>query len=175
MMMKSGDQIFYPMQGVGIIESIETHQFTEVPMEYYKVYFPLNRMNILIPQDKAAGKGMRPLATPEALDQSRAVFFGKPMKLPPDPAKRRLTIQAKIESGNLFETAAVIRDLVCMEQQQVRLTPYDRSSLQTVCKLLALELMFIEEVPLELAKQLIKEDIELRLSGDEQAFYRYKL
>jgi RNA polymerase-interacting CarD/CdnL/TRCF family regulator len=84
-----------------------------------------------------------------------------------------LIVQAHIESGGLFEAAMVIRDLVCFRQHE-RLTPYDRNSLQTVCNLLAFELMFIEEVPLELAKQLIKEDIELRLSGDETAFYRYE-
>ncbi|MCL2233927.1 MAG: CarD family transcriptional regulator, partial [Treponema sp.] len=61
-------RIVYPSQGVGIVRSIEEKVFKDNQVLYYVIYLEVSDMTIMVPVDKAAGLGIRPIvAKDEAL------------------------------------------------------------------------------------------------------------
>lgn len=170
---KPGDRVFYPLQGAGIVKDLEMHEFSGRRRKYLSITFPLNKLDILIPQEHVAELGIRPLSTPDVLDQSRARFFEEYKSLPQDPTKRRSLLQSKIKTGSLADEMELIRDLICSGKEPVRLSHHDRYILEVACRMLISEMMFIEDISYDFAKQLVKEDMEIRLNGDEKYFFRY--
>ncbi|WNS43947.1 hypothetical protein [Paenibacillus sp. MMS20-IR301] len=171
--MFSGDLIFYPLQGAGIVNAQEVHEFQGEAQKYFKVFIPLSKLEILIPHHKAAELGIRPLSTLDVLDRSRARFFDPSLPLPADPAQRRNLLQAKLTTGALTDEVELIRDLVCADKDTIRFSRHDRYMLQTACRMLISELMVAEDISYEFARQIVEEDIEIRVSGDERYYYRY--
>ena len=55
---KSGQEIVYPLQGVGHIQSIEERPFRDGELLYYIVYIEVSDMTIMVPVDRADELGI---------------------------------------------------------------------------------------------------------------------
>jgi CarD family transcriptional regulator len=58
-MFQVGDQIVYPLHGVGYIKAIEEKEILGENRTYYIVCMPRTNMQIMIPKDKATSVGVR--------------------------------------------------------------------------------------------------------------------
>ncbi|MCD6121323.1 MAG: CarD family transcriptional regulator, partial [Spirochaetales bacterium] len=58
-----GQEIVYPIQGVGHIESIEERPFKDEVLLYYIIYLEVTDMTIMVPVDRADELGIRPIVS----------------------------------------------------------------------------------------------------------------
>ena len=60
-----GDRIFYPIFGIGTIESIETRIVLDSESEYYVLRFDIDRTEVSVPTANAERSGLRRLSPKE--------------------------------------------------------------------------------------------------------------
>ncbi len=108
---RKGDLVVYPSHGVGRIDSVGAVEIAGHKLNVIQISFAENAMVLRIPVNKAAGSGLRKLASPEELDKAQAILKGRPRTSRLMWAKRAQEYQAKINSGSLTALAEVVRDL----------------------------------------------------------------
>jgi CarD family transcriptional regulator len=164
-MEQSKKLLFYPMYGVCILESVEKEDDLENLQSSYNLYFPKQGLRMLIPQQRALQKCIRPLSNVDYFLSSRAQFYGEYAQLPLNPSERRCFLQAKIESGLLQDHFGIIRDIICSKAYNLKMNSHDRSILSMAREMLVSELMYVLNLSADDAGRYLKEDIEKRQLG----------
>lgn len=160
---KTGEMVFYPLHGVGLLKEKVTNLYEDKPKDYFKVYFEELKMDILIPEDSAEQQGVRPLTSPEMLEKSQFHFFERSCELPALASDRKKLLDQKLKSGDIFNITEVIRDLVCAPQYDLKLGSKDKQLLEAACKLLKDELMYVLNMSSEQASESLKQNMKSRL------------
>jgi CarD family transcriptional regulator len=149
-MFKIGDMAVYPTQGVGIIEAIEAKEFDGKNHEFYVLRIVDSDMTIMIPVSNASLVGMRTLITKERvasvfniLEEKR----GASVAAIASWSRRQREYHDKIKSGDLFEVAAVLRELYLIKEGK--------------------ELSYGEKKVLDLARKLLVKEIALAEGAEE--------
>lgn len=60
---KESDVVVYPLQGVGVVKGIEERTFKEKKTRYYNIYIEISDMTIMVPIEKSAELGIRPIVS----------------------------------------------------------------------------------------------------------------
>lgn len=110
-MFKAGDFVVYPSHGVGKLTNIETQVFDEVSVELLVISFERDRMVLRLPHKKAVGVGLRPLSTRAEMEEALKSLKVKAKVRRTMWSRRAQEYETKINSGNPFSIAEVIRDL----------------------------------------------------------------
>ncbi|MDH5722082.1 MAG: CarD family transcriptional regulator [Alphaproteobacteria bacterium] len=108
---KAGDDVVYPMHGVGYIEGIETQEIAGIEVKLYVINFERDRMRLKIPVGKAAVTGLRKLSSNERLDDALATLKGRSRIRRTMWSRRAQEYETKINSGDPVSIAEVLRDL----------------------------------------------------------------
>ncbi|NUU74335.1 CarD family transcriptional regulator [Paenibacillus xylanilyticus] len=166
---KTGELVFYPLHGVGLLEEKVTLPYEDKQKDYFKVYFEELKMNIFIPEDSAEQQGVRPLSTPETLERSKTLFFERFRELPELASDRKKILTQKLRSGDILNVTEVIRDLVCAPKYDLRLSSQDKLLLEAACNLLKNELMHVLSISSEQAADSLKKTINLRLKHKSES------
>jgi CarD family transcriptional regulator len=103
--------VVYPSQGVGVINSIEEKLFKDQKTLYYVIYLEVSDMTIMVPVDRAEELGIRPIvAREEAL---RALeLIGEDYD--PIPSDWKLRYQMNLDllkKGSVTDIATIVRSL----------------------------------------------------------------
>jgi CarD family transcriptional regulator len=106
-----GDRIVYPSHGVGEIISIISENVANVTMELYVIVFPLDKMTLKVPVNRASAAGLRTLVTKDGVHSIYETLAGKPKAGNKMWSRRAQEYEAKINSGNIVAIAEVVRDL----------------------------------------------------------------
>lgn len=114
-----GDKIFYPMHGAGVIKAFEDREIQGKVQKYCILEIPLNNMDIMIPMKKLESSGVRKLldkaTMKEIMDEFRQSESNEIL-----PWKERYkTNMEKIKSGDMQDTADVVRDLMNQSKEKV--------------------------------------------------------
>ncbi|HKK02073.1 MAG TPA: CarD family transcriptional regulator [Desulfuromonadales bacterium] len=145
-MFKVGDKAVYPAQGVGVIEAIESREFSGMKQEFYVLRIVDSDMTIMIPVGNADHVGMRCLIEKERVSSIYDILEEKQDDAPVASwSRRQREYNEKIKSGDLFEVAEVLRELYLIREDK--------------------ELSYGEKKVLELARKLLVK--ELALAGEE--------
>lgn len=145
-MFKVGDKAVYPAQGVGVIEAIESREFSGMKQEFYVLRIVDSDMTIMIPVTNADHVGMRCLIEKERVSSIYDILEEKQDDAPVASwSRRQREYNEKIKSGDLFEVAEVLRELYLIREDK--------------------ELSYGEKKVLELARKLLVK--ELALAGEE--------
>ncbi len=109
---KIGQHIVYPLQGVGIVKTIEERLFGGVPTSYYNIYLKSSDMTVRIPVKKAAEIGIRPIVgAKEALDAIEGIN-AKGDPIPPSDWKDRYKMNMDLlKEGTIAAFAKVVHSL----------------------------------------------------------------
>tara|TARA_B100001989_G_scaffold245688_1_gene215709 strand:- start:1345 stop:1890 length:546 start_codon:yes stop_codon:yes gene_type:complete len=107
----TGDDVVYPMHGVGRIEGIETQTIAGMEVKLYVINFERDRMRLKIPVGKATETGLRKLSTNERLDDALATLKGRSRVRRTMWSRRAQEYETKINSGDPVSIAEVLRDL----------------------------------------------------------------
>ena len=113
-----GDNIVYPMHGVGIIKAIEEKEISGEKQQYYVIKMLIGNMQVMIPTGKILSTSIRPVTDIIALIHIINIFHhGESDRLL--PWKQRYKVNTdKIKTGKIQECTEVVRDLMRMKKEK---------------------------------------------------------
>ncbi|MCE5323424.1 hypothetical protein LLG46_08955 [bacterium] len=88
--MDVGDTVLHPRYGVGIIDAIERREQDGQSREYYVIPKPSICSTIFVPVDSADELGLRPVSTPDKIQEALHILAGDE-DVPKDDGLRNLT------------------------------------------------------------------------------------
>lgn len=101
-------KIVYPSQGVGKITEIFKKEFNGEMTYYYKIYLDVSDMYVMVPVDKAANLGIRPIVSAEEAQKSLDLI-GEDFEPPTSDWKLRYQMNLELlKKGTIEDIAAIV-------------------------------------------------------------------
>ncbi len=144
-MFNVGDRVVYPMHGAGVIESIEEKEILGATKKYYVMKMPLGEMKVLIPIDNISQVGLREVIEEDEVSQVFIILQGEQPELSSNWNRRYRTHLEKIKSGNIYEVAEVVRNLMLREREK-GLSTGESKMLDTARQILVSELILVQGI-----------------------------
>jgi CarD family transcriptional regulator len=148
---KSGQEIVYPLQGVGHIQSIEERPFRDKKLLYYIIYLEVSDMTVMVPVDKADELGIRAIVGKKESQKALRLIAEE---FEPITADWKLRYQMNLDllkKGSILDIANVVRALY--HRSRIKELPIlERKLYDSALKLL------IDEISFSIEKS--KEDVE---------------
>lgn len=144
---KKGQQVVYPLQGVGLIESIEERMFKGEMVPYYVMYFDVSDMTIRIPVSTAPEQGIRAIVSKEDSEKALVIISSEYEPVPTDWKLRYQMNLDLLRQGAVTDIALVVTKL------------YHRSKIK--------ELPILERKLYDSALRLLVDEISFSLGKDK--------
>ena len=157
-MFKVGDYIVYPMYGAGIITEIVEKDFLGEMRTYYNVSLPYCRMEASVPVDNTERLGVRPIIDPKRIDEVIEVLKGDTEPMNPNWNKRYRENTERMQTGDILEVAAVVRNLVRTDRAKP-LSTGEKKLLSTAKQILESELIYAGGYTMEEADEMVELNI----------------
>ncbi len=157
-MFNIGDKVVYPMHGAGIIEGIEEKEILGEKKKYYIMRMPIGDMNVMIPVDSIDKIGVRQIISREEIDKVINVLKGEQSNMPQNWNRRYRANMEKIKSGNIFEIAAVVRNLMLRDAEK-SLSTGERKMLNSAKQILISEIVLATNYSQEETERIIDEAV----------------
>jgi CarD family transcriptional regulator len=140
-----GDNIFYPMHGVGRIKAIEEKEISGEKQQYYVIKMLIGNMQVMIPTGKALSSRIRPVTDITALKHLINIFQHEESdKLLPWKQRYKVNME-KIKTGKIQECTEVVRDLLRMKKEKA-LNTSEKKMLDNAHEILISELGLINGI-----------------------------
>ncbi len=139
-MLSIGDKVVYPMHGAGIIEAIEEQEVLGERQHYYILKLSYGGMRVLIPLRNIEHVGLREVIGMPEVSRVFEVLKESPEKSTCNWNQRFHANLTKIKSGNIYEVAEVVRNLM-MQNKIKKLSAGERRLLETARQILVSELV----------------------------------
>jgi CarD family transcriptional regulator len=104
-------RVVYPSQGVGRILEIREKTFKDIKILYYIIYLEFSDMTVMVPVDKAAGLGLRPIVAQEEAEHALAFISEDYAPIPTDWKLRYQMNLDLLKKGSIMDIASVVRSL----------------------------------------------------------------
>lgn len=158
-MFNIGDKIVYPMHGAGIIESIEEREILGSKRKYYIMRMPMGEMKVMVPIDTIEDIGIREVINDEEVEQVLAVLGDNKSKMPQNWNRRYRANMDKIKSGDIYEIASVVRNLIIRDREK-GLSTGERKMLNNAKQMLISEIVLAKDIEQNEAEKLIDEVVK---------------
>jgi CarD family transcriptional regulator len=113
-MFSQGDKVIYPAHGVACIDQVEQLRVGETSVLVFVLRIQRDRLTIRIPFNKINSLGIRHISSPEKIREALDIM-AQPPQGQGGPKKtwsrRTQELTGKVQSGDLFILASVLRDL----------------------------------------------------------------
>ena len=146
-----GDKVVYPMHGAGIIESIEEKEILGEKRRYYVMKMPIGDMKVMIPIQNVNDIGLRQVVDEDVIDQVIGLLKHGQTDMSTNWNRRYRANLDKIKSGDIYEIADVVRNLMIREKEK-GLSTGERKMLDNAKQILISEFV--------LAKRLHHEEVD---------------
>lgn len=135
-----GDKVFYPMHGVGIIESIEERTVLKQSAKYYILRFRSGKMTAMVPVDHAESVGLRTVIDESECTKVIEYLQSNPLPESDNWNQRYRDNMEKLRIGNIYGIADVVK---CLSKRDAEkgLSSGERKMLLLARQVLATELM----------------------------------
>ena len=157
-MFKIGDYIVYPMYGAGIITEIVEKDFLGEMRMYYNVSLPYCRMEASVPVDNTERLGVRPIIDPARIAEVIEVLKQDTEPMNPNWNKRYRENTERMQTGDILEVAAVVRNLVRTDRLKP-LSTGEKKLLSTAKQILESELIYSGGYTMEEADEMVETNI----------------
>lgn len=154
-MFNIGDKIVYPIHGAGIIESIEEKEILGCKNKYYIMKMPIGEMSVMIPLENIEVLGIRTIVDKEDSKKVLEILSQDPTEMSKNWTKRYRENEHKIKSGNIFEIAEIVKNLLVLDRAK-KLSTGEKKILSNAKNILLSELMLV----LELGSQEVEDLLE---------------
>lgn len=151
-MFRIGDKVVYPMHGAGVIEAIEEREVLGERQEYYIMRLPLGDLKVMIPINNVDTIGLRGVINEAEVEKVIQILKEKKGKMATSWNRRYRANLEKIKSGDVYEVAEVVRNLILREREK-GLSTGERKMLDSARQILISELVLakgMEEAKAEL-------------------------
>ena len=153
MAFKTGDAVFHPVRGAGVVTGIKNRKWDGEKQRYYTIKLlshPGTR--VMVPASNAKKIGLRHAMSQARLKKVWCVLRDDPQRLPKDHKDRYAVIEEKLHSGDAFEVAGAVRDMAWRRKQEGRLTTKGKRLYDEALMLLVGEIAAVQEIEIEEAK-----------------------
>lgn len=155
-MFNIGDKVVYPMHGAGVIEAIEEQEVLGETRKYYIMRIPIGDMKVMIPTNNVKEIGLRQVIDEDGVQKVLTILHDRNSTMSQNWNHRYRNNLEKIKSGNVYEVAEVVKNLILREQEK-GLSTGERKMLENARQILISELV--------LARGTEEEKIELMLDA----------
>ncbi|MDK2784479.1 MAG: CarD family transcriptional regulator [Bacillota bacterium] len=153
-MFKVGDKVVYPMHGAGVIEAIEEREFLGKKRQYYVMRMPIGDMKVMIPTETSAKVGLRRVISREDVARVLEILRERKSKMSGNWNHRYRANLEKIRSGDPFEVAEVVRNLILRDREK-GLSSGEKKMLDSARQILISELVLAQNMGEEEAQSLV--------------------
>lgn len=157
-MFSIGDRVVYPMHGAGIIEKIEEKEILGEKSQYYVMIMPIGNMKVMIPVDNIEEIGIREIISDEEMQKVLNILKGDKTKMPQNWNRRYRMNMEKIKSGDVFEIASVVRNLMLRDEER-SLSTGERKMLNNAKQMLISEIVLVFDIDQEESEKIINDAI----------------
>jgi len=151
---KIGDKVVYPMHGAGVIEAIEEKEVLGEKRQYYILRLPVGDMKVMIPIANGGGVGLREVIDREGVQRVFHILREQSSAMSPNWNRRYRANLEKIKSGNIYEVAEVVRNLIKRDREK-GLSSGERKMLENARQILISELVLATELEEDKAQSLL--------------------
>ncbi len=106
---KIKDHVIYPKHGVGQIVAIENSVIADIEMTYYKIQVTKDKLILTIPVNQQGN--LRSISSVNQINKAISILKGKPKIRRTMWSRRAQEYDQKINSGEIYQIAEVVRDL----------------------------------------------------------------
>ena len=106
---KIKDHVIYPKHGVGQIVAIENSVIADIEMTYYKIQVTKDKLILTIPVNQQGN--LRPISSVNQINKAISILKSKPKIRRTMWSRRAQEYDQKINSGEIYQIAEVVRDL----------------------------------------------------------------
>jgi len=149
-----GDKVVYPMHGAGVIESIEEKEVLGEKRQYYILRLPVGDMKVMIPISNCDGVGLRSVVTRDEVQKVFKILKGQGSTMSTNWNRRYRANLDKIKSGNIYEVAEVVRNLIQRDKEK-GLSSREKKMLENARQILISELVLATEMEEEKAQSML--------------------
>jgi CarD family transcriptional regulator len=157
---KKGQEIVYPLQGVGQIKKIEERVFRNAKLLYYIIYLEVSDMTIMVPVDKADELGIRPIVDKRQANKALKLISEEYEPVPTDWKARYQNNLDLLKKGSVLDIATVVRALY--HRSRIKELPIlERKLYDSALKLLVDEISFSLQKEKEEVEELVLSKMEV--------------
>jgi CarD family transcriptional regulator len=162
-----GDKIVYPHHGAAIIIKKERREFDGTRTDFFVFQVATDQLILRVPVVNAVDLGVRPVISKNAARKVFATFKDQPQEAGANWSRWYKLLTEKINSGDIYQVAEVVRDLT-YSQQTKGISPALKRMLSKARLILTSELRFALDVSEEDAtKRLDRALPKVELPEDE--------
>ncbi|MFQ5554483.1 MAG: CarD family transcriptional regulator [Acidimicrobiia bacterium] len=111
-----GDKVVYPHHGAATIVKKERIEFGGEKVDYFVLEVATDQLTVLVPTLKALDLGVRPVISKNMARKVFATFRDDPQEAGSNWSRWYKLLTEKINSGDIFQVAEVVRDLTYAQQ-----------------------------------------------------------
>lgn len=111
-----GDKVVYPHHGAATIVAQERIEFDGEKQDYYVLEIVTDQLTLRVPAAAALDRGVRSVISKNKARQVFAVFKEEPQEAGANWSRWYKLLTEKINSGDIFQVAEVVRDLTYAQQ-----------------------------------------------------------
>ena len=138
---KKGDKVVYPHHGAATIVATEKREFDGKRQDFFVLHVAIDSLILRVPAARAVDLGVRPVISKTAAKRVLSVFRTEPEEAGANWSRWYKLLTEKINSGDIFQVAEVVRDLT-FAQQTKGISPALKRMLSKARMILASELRF---------------------------------
>lgn len=153
-----GDRIVYPMHGAGIIENIEEREILGEKRRYFIMRMPIGDMKVMVPVDNIEEVGVRQIIESDNLEEVITILKGSRSNMPQNWNRRYRINMDRIKSGDIYEIAAVVRNLILLDNEK-GLSTGERKMLTSAKQMLVSEMVLVSNKEVDEVEEIIIEAI----------------
>ncbi|HBX22246.1 MAG TPA: CarD family transcriptional regulator [Desulfotomaculum sp.] len=154
-MFNIGDKVVYPMHGAGVIESIEEKEVLGETKKYYVLRLPVGDMKVMIPVTNYKDVGLRQVIDGDGVTRVFRILSEQSTSMSSNWNRRYRANLEKIKSGNVYEVAEVVRNLITRDKEK-GLSSGERKMLESARQILISELVLATEMNEDKTKSMIE-------------------
>lgn len=153
-MFNIGDKVVYPMHGAGVIEAIEEKEVLGERRQYYILRLPVGDMKVMIPITNSQDVGLRQVVDGDGVQKVFRILSEQSTIMSTNWNRRYRANLEKIKSGNIYEVAEVVRNLIKRDKEK-GLSSGERKMLENARQILISELVLATEMEEDKAQSLV--------------------
>lgn len=163
---KKGDKVVYPHHGAATIIATEKREFDGKRQDFFVLQVAIDQLILRVPAARSVDLGVRPVISKTAAKRVLAVFRTAPEEAGANWSRWYKLLTEKINSGDIFQVAEVVRDLT-FAQQTKGISPALKRMLSKARMILASELRFALNLSEEDAMKRLDKSLP-RVDADEE-------
>jgi CarD family transcriptional regulator len=113
---KVNDKVVYPHHGAAIIVKKEKQPVDGKRVDYFVLEVATDQLIVRVPVERAEELGVRPVISKNAARKVFAVFRDEPQEAGSNWSRWYKVLTEKINSGDIYQVAEVVRDLTYAQQ-----------------------------------------------------------